>query len=57
MPLKHEMAYFIFNFTAHISIYYNDGTVAITHGAVEMGQGVNTRVCRLDFTRVYLFGL
>lgn len=44
MPLRFEISWNGAPYTVLVSIYAEDGTVAIAHGGVEMGQGINTKV-------------
>jgi len=43
VPMKYGIQY-AGNFSALVSIYAADGTVAVTHGGIECGQGINTKV-------------
>jgi xanthine dehydrogenase/oxidase len=43
VPMKYEIQY-AGNFSALVSIYAADGTVAVAHGGIECGQGINTKV-------------
>lgn len=50
VPLKYGVAYEGSMFTALVSIFHADGTVAIAHGGIEIGQGINTKVEAVDIT-------
>lgn len=45
MPLKYHLGYFG---TSHsmVSIFHGDGSVAVTIGSIEMGQGLNTKIAQ-----------
>jgi xanthine dehydrogenase molybdopterin-binding subunit B len=48
VPMKYEIQY-AGNFSAPVSIYAADGTVAVTQGSIEFGQGINTKFSRTDY--------
>lgn len=43
MPMDYPFGYFG-QYHGSVSIFRQDGTVSIGHGAIEMGQGCNTKV-------------
>jgi xanthine dehydrogenase/oxidase len=51
MPLRYGIEWGCgFPYTVLVSIYATDGTVAVSHGGVEVGQGINTKVGELTKT-------
>ena len=44
MPLRFGIAWNGAPYTVLVNVYASDGTVAIAHGGVEIGQGINTKV-------------
>ncbi|CAH0625317.1 unnamed protein product [Chrysodeixis includens] len=46
MPMTYELFY-ISPYNSLISIFHGDGSVIITHGGVEMGQGINTKAAQV----------
>lgn len=44
--MRYPILYFFTN-TAYVCVYHGDGTVIVSHGGIEMGQGVNTKVTQV----------
>ena len=44
VPLKFGISWIGANYGSQVAIYYGDGSVAISHGGIECGQGINTKV-------------
>ncbi|XP_053383770.1 uncharacterized protein LOC123535779 [Mercenaria mercenaria] len=54
VPLKFGIDWRGARYGCQVSVYWNDGTVAISHGGVEVGQGINTKVAQVC---AYEFGI
>ncbi|XP_078599022.1 uncharacterized protein LOC144874584 isoform X2 [Branchiostoma floridae x Branchiostoma japonicum] len=47
VPCRYPLFPSFFRFTVFVAIYHTDGSVVITHGGIEMGQGVDTKVMQV----------
>ncbi len=46
MPMLYAQHYAPFRYNVMVTIYHGDGSVNVTHGGVECGQGINTKVTK-----------
>ncbi|XP_034131066.1 xanthine dehydrogenase isoform X3 [Drosophila guanche] len=44
--MEYQIGYFG-QFPATVAIYHSDGTVVVSHGGIEMGQGMNTKISQV----------
>ncbi|XP_066268461.1 xanthine dehydrogenase-like [Branchiostoma lanceolatum] len=47
VPIRYPIHWSFLRFTVFVAIYHSDGSVVITHGGIEMGQGINTKVMQV----------
>ncbi|XP_048729395.2 xanthine dehydrogenase-like isoform X2 [Ostrea edulis] len=47
VPMKFGIGWTTANYTAFVAIHGYDGSVSITHGGIECGQGINTKVMQV----------
>ncbi|XP_055329954.1 uncharacterized protein LOC129582465 [Paramacrobiotus metropolitanus] len=46
VPLRYPCGYTFAMLNCFVSIYHDDGSVAVSHGGIEIGQGINTKVAQ-----------
>jgi xanthine dehydrogenase/oxidase len=47
VPVRYNIhAFAPMPFYCHVSVFEGDGTIAVSHGGIEMGQGINTKVAQ-----------
>lgn len=56
VPLKFGVIWTEFNYTALVAIHGYDGSVSISHGGIESGQGINTKANERERERLINYG-
>jgi len=46
VPMKYPQHFFSMAYPSYVAIYHVDGTVAVSSGGIEMGQGLNTKAAQ-----------
>ena len=46
VPMRWPHRFFGIRYTCQIAVYQDDCTIAVVHGGIEMGQGINTKVAQ-----------
>ncbi len=52
VPLRWPQWFAEEQFSCQVAVFKDDGTVAVTHGGIEMGQGLNTKVAQVNIAYI-----
>ena len=52
VPMRYLQGFHGMKYTSFVAIHHEDGTVSISHGGIECGQGINTKV--FDLPSIYI---
>jgi len=55
IPLRYSLFYNLGYYNALLSVRHHDGSVTVSHGGVEMGQGIHTKVAQVITILFYSF--